>query len=229
MSAASAVEAGARPLVIEKGAEPGGSMLMSGGTIWTAPTMAIMEAWVPGGDAPDNDACWTAWLPASSGWTRWASRVHPRSRGPSDRCRGRHCSARCASDRDDRVGRRTSQGRDRARIDRRVCDGPLSVAVVDGGGGRTTIRAWSMVIATGGCGGSAELLARHMGPSAPSMLLRRGPNEAPVTGCSPRSRPAAGRRIHVDLLRAHDAGAAGVRPGGQVGVGDPGLTQDATS
>ena len=49
-AAASAVEAGARPLVIEKGAEPGGSMLMSGGTIWTAPTMAIMEAWVPGGD-----------------------------------------------------------------------------------------------------------------------------------------------------------------------------------
>ncbi|HEX6867966.1 MAG TPA: FAD-binding protein, partial [Candidatus Limnocylindrales bacterium] len=49
-AAASAVEAGARPLVIEKGAEPGGSMLMSGGTIWTAPTMAVMERWVPGGD-----------------------------------------------------------------------------------------------------------------------------------------------------------------------------------
>ena len=49
-AAASAVEAGARPLVIEKGAEPGGSMLMSGGTIWTAPTMAVMETWVPGGD-----------------------------------------------------------------------------------------------------------------------------------------------------------------------------------
>ena len=49
-AAASAVEAGARPLVIEKGAAPGGSMLMSGGTIWTAPTMEVMEAWVPGGD-----------------------------------------------------------------------------------------------------------------------------------------------------------------------------------
>ena len=49
-AAASAVEAGARPLVIEKGAEPGGSMLMSGGTIWTAPTMEVMETWVPGGD-----------------------------------------------------------------------------------------------------------------------------------------------------------------------------------
>ena len=49
-AAASAVEAGARPLVIEKGVEPGGSMRMSGGTIWTAPTMAIMETWVPGGD-----------------------------------------------------------------------------------------------------------------------------------------------------------------------------------
>ena len=49
-AAASAVEAGVRPLVIEKGAAPGGSMLMSGGTIWTAPNMAVMGAWVPGGD-----------------------------------------------------------------------------------------------------------------------------------------------------------------------------------
>ena len=38
-----AVEAGARLLVIEKGAQPGGSMRMSGGTIWTAPDMAVME------------------------------------------------------------------------------------------------------------------------------------------------------------------------------------------
>jgi NADPH-dependent 2,4-dienoyl-CoA reductase/sulfur reductase-like enzyme len=49
-AAVSAAQAGARPLVIEKGAELGGSMLMSGGSIWTAPTMAIMESWVPGGD-----------------------------------------------------------------------------------------------------------------------------------------------------------------------------------
>src|SRR3990170_9152752 len=49
-AAASAIEAGGRPLVIEKGAEPGGSMRMSGGTIWTAPSMAMMERFVPGGD-----------------------------------------------------------------------------------------------------------------------------------------------------------------------------------
>ena len=47
---ATAAALGGRPVVIEKGAEPGGSMRMSGGTIWTAPSMDVMETWVPGGD-----------------------------------------------------------------------------------------------------------------------------------------------------------------------------------
>ena len=48
-AAVAATEAGVKLLVIEKG-PPGGSMRMSGGTVWTAPTMAIMEQYVPGGD-----------------------------------------------------------------------------------------------------------------------------------------------------------------------------------
>ena len=119
-AAASAVEAGARPLVIEKGAEPGGSMLMSGGTIWTAPTMAVMETWVPGGDRTrqrrlvDGLAPGLRWLD-SLGVTR-TSAIDER---PSDRCRGRHGPAHRASDRGHRGGRWTGQDRDGARVDRR--------------------------------------------------------------------------------------------------------------
>src|SRR6476660_6788239 len=49
-TAVTALEAGARVLVIEKGAAPGGSMRMSGGTLWTAPSMEVMEQYVAGGD-----------------------------------------------------------------------------------------------------------------------------------------------------------------------------------
>src|SRR3954462_12439323 len=49
-TAATALDSGARVLVIEKGAAPGGSMRMSGGTLWTAPSMEMMERYVPGGD-----------------------------------------------------------------------------------------------------------------------------------------------------------------------------------
>src|SRR6185369_961391 len=49
-TAVTALEAGARVLVIEKGPAPGGSMRMSGGTLWTAPSMDVMETYVPGGD-----------------------------------------------------------------------------------------------------------------------------------------------------------------------------------
>jgi succinate dehydrogenase/fumarate reductase flavoprotein subunit len=48
-AALSALECGARTLVLEKASTPGGSMRMSGGTIWTATSMAVMERWVPGG------------------------------------------------------------------------------------------------------------------------------------------------------------------------------------
>ena len=48
-AAVSALEAGARTLVVDIAPAPGGSMRWSGGTIWTAPSMEVMERWVPGG------------------------------------------------------------------------------------------------------------------------------------------------------------------------------------
>src|SRR3954466_5593587 len=67
-TAVTALEAGARVLVVEKGGAPGGSMRMSGGTLWTAPSMAVMERYVPGGDRArqrqlvDDPDAGIAWL-----------------------------------------------------------------------------------------------------------------------------------------------------------------------
>ena len=54
-------------------------------------------------------------------------------------------------------------------------DGQWSITAVDGGGRRATTRARSVILATGGFGGGADLLARHVGPYAGSMLLRANP------------------------------------------------------
>ena len=177
-AAASAVEAGARPLVIEKGAEPGGSMLMSGGTIWTAPTMAVMERWVPGGDRTrqrrlvDGLAPGLRWLD-SLGVTRTSAIDSDRQTGAE--VDTAQLTARLIAAIEAGGGRvRTESALASIAVDR---DGLLSAAVVDGGGVRTTIRARSVVIATGGFGGNAELLARHMGPSAHSMLAAREPTK----------------------------------------------------
>lgn len=50
VAAASLVEAGVSVLVIEKEARLGGSTRISGGTVWTAVSMASMHELVPGGD-----------------------------------------------------------------------------------------------------------------------------------------------------------------------------------
>ena len=50
-AAVAVAEAGARVVVLEAAAEPGGSMAMSGGLIWTARDLAAMRREIPRGDA----------------------------------------------------------------------------------------------------------------------------------------------------------------------------------
>ena len=49
-AAAKVAEAGRTVLVVEKGAEIGGSAVLSGGKLWTAKSMALFEQETPGGD-----------------------------------------------------------------------------------------------------------------------------------------------------------------------------------
>ena len=196
-AAVSAVEAGARPLVIEKGAEPGGSMLMSGGTIWTAPTMAIMQAWVPGGDRSrqrrlvEGLAPGLQWLD-SMGVARTSPISNERQTGAE--VDTGQLTARLIAAIESGGGRvRTEAALESIAVDR---DGLVSAAVIDASGGRTTIRARSLIFATGGFGGNAELLARHVGPYAHSMLLRANPRSA---GDGLRAAIAAGGRSTTSM------------------------------
>jgi len=174
-AAASAVEAGARPVMIEKGPEPGGSMRMSGGTIWTAPSMAVMEAWVPGGDRirqrrlVEGLEPGLAWLD-TLGVARTAPIASERQVGAEvDPAQLTECLMSAIESGGGRLS--TGTAIETIALDR---DGSWSAGVV-GEGRRSTIRARSVILATGGFGGSAELLARHVGPYASTMLLRANP------------------------------------------------------
>lgn len=172
-AAASAAGHGARPVVIEKGAEPGGSMRMSGGTIWTAPDMAVMETWVPGGDRErqrrlvDGLASGLAWLD-SLGVRRTAPIA-------TDRQVGAEVDVPQLTE---RLVSAIEAGGGRLAIETALesialgDDGLAEVTVIDGAGDRGLIRARSVILATGGFGGNRALVERYMGPDAGSMLLR---------------------------------------------------------
>ncbi len=174
-AAASAAELGLHPLVIEKGAEPGGSMLMSGGTIWTAPSMAVMESWVPGGDRIRQRQLVEDLAPGLA----WLDSLHVRRTAPiaTDRQVGAEVdtaelTARLASAIEAQGGRLSTET---ALESIAIGDDGFLTVIVGVVGGHRTIRARSVILATGGFGGGSELLTRYMGPYAGAMLLRANP------------------------------------------------------
>lgn len=178
-AAASAVEAGARLLVIEKGAEPGGSMRMSGGTIWTAPSMAVMETWVPGGDRERQRQLVEGIEPGLA----WLDSLGIARKAPiaSDRQTGAEVDVEQLTERlvaavEARGGHILTETALEAIEPRSGAADLLKVTVVDPNGARRVIRAHSVILATGGFGGGTELMARYVGPFANTMLLRANPN-----------------------------------------------------
>lgn len=178
-AAASAAETGVGPLVIEKGDDPGGSMRMSGGTIWTAPSMAIMETWVPGGDR-ERQRRLVEGLEPGLAWLE-SLRVERRAPIANDRQVGAEVdpaqlAARLVEAIEAGGGRVVTGTALESIAPDGGARGGFSVTVIDAAGARRVIRALSVILATGGFGGGRELLARHIGPFAGMMLLRANPN-----------------------------------------------------
>ena len=173
---AAAAELGAGPVVIEKGSEPGGSMRMSGGTIWTAPTMSVMEAWVPGGDRARQRQLVDELAPGLA----WLESLGVRRTAPieSDRQVGAEVDVHQLTERlvtaiEANGGRvLTETALESIAIGD---DGLISVTVTQGGRERRSFPARSVILATGGFGGSRELLERYLGPNAGAILLRANP------------------------------------------------------
>lgn len=171
-AAASAAEHGARTLVVEKDPAPGGSMLMSGGTIWTAPSMAVMETWVPGGDRARQRQLVDELGPGLD----WLESLGVRRTAPiaSDRQVGAEVdTAQLTATLVAAVERGAGRIRTETALESiAIGDDGWATVTVGVSGGRRTIRARCVILATGGFGGNLELLVRHVAPDAGAMLLR---------------------------------------------------------
>jgi succinate dehydrogenase/fumarate reductase flavoprotein subunit len=179
-TALSAVEAGARVLVIEKGEEPGGSMRMSGGTIWSSHSMAAADRWAPEGDPVrkrllvDGIRPGIAWLQAHG--------VQALATFDTDLRVPRQVGMEVDVEELPPLLARAIEARGgslavRAALDRlvRSDSGAVTGVAVRTPGGRRTIGARAIVLATGGFQGNRALLAQWVSPYADSLLLRSNP------------------------------------------------------
>jgi len=178
-TAVTALEMGAQVLVVEKGAAPGGSMRMSGGTLWTAPSMAVMEQYVPGGDRArqrqlvENLDAGIAWLESVGiSWTAPIALPRQVGREFNTAAFTDHMAGLVAA----KGGEiRTSTALDELEIG---ADGRIAAVRIRQvrDGARSTIPTSSVVLATGGFQGSRELMARWVGRWSDTMLHRANPN-----------------------------------------------------
>jgi fumarate reductase flavoprotein subunit len=147
--AARARELGARPVVLEKGTRPGGSMLLSSGVIWRYRSWDDFRAECPGGDERLQRLVWSrlddaiAWLESLG-----APVVSPETGNPRT------------------VGKRFDPAGLTEALVARVGDVRLGAALAEVEG--------PIVLATGGFQGSRELVARYVAPAAP-LRLRANP------------------------------------------------------
>jgi succinate dehydrogenase/fumarate reductase flavoprotein subunit len=178
-TAVTALEAGARVLVVEKGPAPGGSMRMSGGTLWTAPSMEIMERYVPGGDRVrqrqlvDSLDAGVAWLESVGiSWTGTIALPRQVGREFNTAAFTDHMAGLVAAKGGELRVSTALDGLVRGK-DGRIAEARLRSVP---GGARSEVAASAVVLATGGFQGSRELKARWIGRWADTMLHRANPN-----------------------------------------------------
>jgi len=176
-AAVTAAQAGARVLVLEKAERLGGSMRLSGGTVWTAPSMAVMERYVGGGDRERQrrlvagigpGLAWLAGLGVPDGLAIENEAQVGRELDPEALTEGLSTAVAAAG------GRIVAE----SAVDelRRDAHGAIRGAVTRSADGhRRTVRARAVILATGGFQGNHELLARFVGRFADRLLIRSNP------------------------------------------------------
>ena len=176
-AAVTAAHAGARVLVLEKAERLGGSMRLSGGTVWTAPSMAVMERYVGGGDRERQrrlvagigpGLAWLAGLGVPDGLAIENEAQVGRELDPEALTERLSTAVAAAG------GRIVAE----SAVDelRRDAHGAIRGAVTRSADGhRRTVRARAVILATGGFQGNHELLARFVGRFADRLLIRSNP------------------------------------------------------
>lgn len=175
-AAVAALERGARVVVLEKGERAGGSMWLSHGLIWTFEDKARLRAEIPDGNKALQEYLVDA-LPDALSWLRSQGVEFEPEQAFQGYGRGRRANpAQMTPALVERVaapGGRMLMGTSLDALIRD--DGVVSGARAFDARGALEIRARSVVLATGGFQGNAELMARYVTPHANELYLRGNP------------------------------------------------------
>ncbi|WP_342363647.1 FAD-dependent oxidoreductase [Terrarubrum flagellatum] len=174
-AAGRAAERGERVIVIEKAAEIGGSAALSGGYLWTTPSVRQSALWDDGD--PTLRAAVVETFPVLTEWLRRRG-VHMEPHQPVLFGRGYRIDIlghirQCASEVEKAGGHVVRETRVR---ELRAKDGRVVGAVADHTDGAVEIDAKRVLLATGGWQGSPDFRAEHIGPHARDIALRSNPD-----------------------------------------------------
>jgi succinate dehydrogenase/fumarate reductase flavoprotein subunit len=171
-----ALEQGADVLVLEKGTRFGGSMYLSNGIIWTFARERDVRAHLPDGDPALQDFL-VSGLADSLDWLHAQGVELEPEREYLGYGRGRAASppqmTAALIDRIKLLGGRVLPAT--AVQSLLTTDGAVTGVLAFDRLGAVEVQARSVILATGGFQGNAELLARHVTPYADSMYLRANP------------------------------------------------------
>lgn len=167
---------GARVLLLEKSSATGGSAVLSGGNMWTAPTLEAIRDMAPDGD-PALCRHLVETYPEAVAWVRSAGpylgapRQHEYGRGYAldvisyfERCEALIKAG----------GGWVVRGSTAERL--QVRDGRVCGALVRDGGGLTEVVAAATVLATGGFQANRSLLRKHFGANGDRLVIRSNTN-----------------------------------------------------
>jgi succinate dehydrogenase/fumarate reductase flavoprotein subunit len=179
-----ALEDGARVLMVEKTAAPGGSLAISGGYVWTFESFTDYKRYVPHGDPVlgrvlvDDFATGIEWL--SEHQVRFGEPHN--GLGPDRAGSGFRIEPDPVLGAVEPLMQAFVKGGGTLLCSSRMVglaqddDGTVVGARIRSSDGTRTVRSRSVVLATGGFQGDAELMARHVSPWADRALLRASPS-----------------------------------------------------
>ena len=175
-AALSAAEAGARVLVIEKGTRCGGSMYLSNGIVWSYAREGDVRVRIRDGDAPLQDLVVANLTPGMDWLQAHGVELEPERTylgcGRGRAASGRQMTAALA----DAIRRRGGTLLTGAALSALLMEsGAITGALAIGDAGLLRVKARSVILATGGFQGNADLLARYVSPFAEAMYLRANP------------------------------------------------------
>jgi succinate dehydrogenase/fumarate reductase flavoprotein subunit len=175
-AAVAALEHGAQVLVLEKGDRLGGSMALSNGIVWTFAREADVRKHVPDGDAALQDLL-VSHLGESLRWLRSQGVELKPEQIWLGHGRGQEASppqmTAALAGRIESLGGRIVRGTAVQSLVTR--EGAVAGALVFDARGAIEIQARSVILATGGFQGNAQLLAQYVTPCADAMYLRANP------------------------------------------------------